>query len=257
MFGSFTGPRLALTLRRLRGRFGISAPKVAVRTHVPWHWRALVAIVVLAAALALAGWIYDAGRRFAGFDRSVTEQEIGSLREQAARMEAEVARLRSVASASESRLQIERTALQQLTDQARVLEGENARLKEELAVFENLARGDDNKGGGLTISRLHVEPDAVAGQYRYRLLVAQQGAQNGREFKGRLQVVVALRQGSDGTILVIPGMNDPEAAKYVVSFRSFRRLEGIFRIPGGAAVTSVEVRLLQEGSIKAAQRVSL
>ncbi|MDP2810829.1 MAG: hypothetical protein Q8O34_11840 [Rhodocyclaceae bacterium] len=243
-------------LRRLRGRFGISAPKVAVRTHLPWHWRALATVAILTVALALTGWIYDAGRRFAGFDRSVTEQEIGTLRNQMVQMETETTRLRSAVNASESKLQIERTALQQLTDQARALEGENARLKEELAIFENLARGDD-KASGLTISRLHVEPDAVAGQFRYRLLVAQQGAQNGREFKGRLQIAVTLRQKSGATIAIIPGPNDPEAAKYAVSFRSFRRLEGIFRIPADATVTSVEVRLVQEGSIKAAQRVSL
>lgn len=256
MFGPSPNSRLALTLRRLRGRFGISAPKVAVRTHLPWHWRVLATAAILAVALALAGWIYDAGRRFAGFDRSATEQEIGMLRDQVVQMEAETTRLRSAVNASESRLQIERTALQQLTEQSRMLEGENARLKEELAIFENLARGDD-KAGGLTISRLHVEPDAVAGQYRYRFLVAQQGAQNGREFKGRLQIAVTLRQGSDATITVIPGSNDPEVAKYAVSFRSFRRLEGVFRIPAGATATSVEVRLVQEGSIKAAQRVSL
>lgn len=215
-------------------------------------------VVVAAAALALAGWIYDAGRRFAGFDRSMTEQEIDMLRDRVVRLETEATRLRSGVNASESKLQIEYTALQQLIDQVKVLEGENVRLKEELAVFENLARGDD-KTGGLTISRLHVEPDAVAGQYRYRLLVAQRGAaQNGREFKGRLQIAVTtLRQGGDGAMILIPGPNDPEAVKYAVSFRSFRRLEGIFRIPAEATATSVEIRLVQEGSIKAAQRFAL
>ncbi|WIM05242.1 MAG: hypothetical protein OHM77_11135 [Candidatus Nitricoxidivorans perseverans] len=245
-----------MTLRRLRGRFGISAPRVAVRTHLPWHWRALAIAAIVTAALALAGWIYDAGRRFAGFDRSITEQEIGMLRDQVTQMEAEAIWLRSAVNASESKLQIERTALQQLTDQVSALEGENARLKEELAIFENLARGDD-KAGEPTISRLHVEPDAVAGQYRYRFLVAQQGAQNGREFKGRLQIVATLRQGSGATIAVIPDPSDPEAVKYAVNFRSFRRLEGVFRTPAGAVVTSVEVRLVQEGNVKAAKRVSL
>ena len=256
MLGSFPSPRLALTLRRLRGRFGVSAPRVAVRTHLPWHWRILATIIVVILALGVADWVYDAGRRFAGFDRSVTEQEIGMLREQAARMEAEVARLQSAVNASESKLQIERTALQQLTGQSVVLEGENARLKEELAIFENLARGDD-KAGGPMISRLHVEPDAVAGQYRYRFLVSQQGVQNGREFKGRLQIAVTLRQGGDGGMIVIPSLNDPDAAGYAVNFRSFRRLEGVFRIPPQATAASVEVRLVQEGSIKASQRVSL
>lgn len=51
----------AVKLKRLRQRFGISAPRVAIRTHVAWYWRALATVVVLSLSLALAAWIYDAG----------------------------------------------------------------------------------------------------------------------------------------------------------------------------------------------------
>ena len=54
MFGSFASSRLALTLRRLRGRFGISAPRVAVRTHLPGYWRAL-SVILLSAGASLLG----------------------------------------------------------------------------------------------------------------------------------------------------------------------------------------------------------
>jgi len=53
---------------KLRQRFGIAAPKVSVRTHVPWYLRWLGFAVMLAFSAALAAWMYDAGRRFAGFD---------------------------------------------------------------------------------------------------------------------------------------------------------------------------------------------
>jgi len=256
MFRPHPGSSFALTLRKLRGHFGISAPKMAVRTHVPWYWRALGMTVIIASALALSGWIYDAGMRFAGFDRSLTEQEIRQLREQVATMTEETVQLRNAVSASDSKLQIEHTALQQIMSQVSSLESENVRLKEELAVFENLARGDD-KVTGPSISRFRVELDAVPGQYRYRLLVAQRGAQEGREFKGRLQLAVTLKQAGGDTMLVIPGPNDAQAANYVVNFRSFHRLEGVFKIPTGAVPASVEVRLVQNGSIKASQRLNL
>ncbi len=90
MFGPFTSSRLALILRRLRGRFGISAPRVAVRTHLPWYWRALSVILLSGASLALAGWIYDAGRQFAGFHQGASEQEIEAMRDRVAKLEAEL-----------------------------------------------------------------------------------------------------------------------------------------------------------------------
>ena len=87
MFGPFTSSRLALTLRRLRGRFGISAPRVAIRTHLPWYWRALSIVILSGVSLALAGWIYDAGQRFAGFHQGASEHEIAEMRERLAKLE--------------------------------------------------------------------------------------------------------------------------------------------------------------------------
>ncbi|TSA12955.1 MAG: hypothetical protein D4R74_10580, partial [Betaproteobacteria bacterium] len=125
-------------LKQFRRRFGISAPRMMVQTHVAWYWRTLGLVVVLSCSFALAAWIYDAGRRFAGFDSSEAEQELSQLRERAGRLTTEVAALRASVNASESKLQIERTAQTQLGRQVKTLEDENARLKEDLAFFENL-----------------------------------------------------------------------------------------------------------------------
>ncbi len=78
-------------LRRFRSRFGISAPRVAVRTHIPWYLRALATIAILSISIALAGWVYDAGRKIAGFDRRETEQEITALRSRVEELEQEAA----------------------------------------------------------------------------------------------------------------------------------------------------------------------
>ncbi|MGH8721114.1 MAG: DUF6776 family protein, partial [Burkholderiales bacterium] len=65
---------------KLRQRFGIAAPRVSVRSEVAWYLRWLGLILVLACSAALAAWMYDAGRRFAGFDRSEVEQELAVAR---------------------------------------------------------------------------------------------------------------------------------------------------------------------------------
>lgn len=247
--------RFALKLRRLRSRFGITAARVTVRTHVPWHWRALGVVATGAMALALAGWVYDAGRRIAGFDRSESSQEIGTLQQKLLEMEAEVLTLRSASDASESSLQIERTAQQQLTLQVKALEAENNRLKEENAVFERLSQGG-GKETAVTISRLHVAADGPGGRYRYQFLVSQNGEQRGREFRGAVQVVVALPGGGpDDDMMTFPASNDPDAGRFAVVFKYFRRIDGTFVLPSKVKPKTIEIRLMQDGIIRASQAV--
>jgi hypothetical protein len=248
--------RLALNLRRLRGRFGIAAPRVAVRTHVPWYWRAAVAVVVLGFALAFAGWMYDAGRRYAGFERDESDTEIRLLRDKTSQLAEDVARLQTMANTSESHLQIDRATVMRLTAQVKTLEEENTRLKENLAVFENLAAGG-GKATGVSLGRLRVEPDAVPGKYRYRMLASQHGAEARQDFKGTLQFHVTVQAASGhSAIIVLPRPDDPDAASFAVSFRAFRSLEGSFRIPPDATIKRVEARLIQNGAVLASESVS-
>ncbi|HKC43078.1 MAG TPA: hypothetical protein VKC64_04575, partial [Burkholderiales bacterium] len=127
-------------LRSLRNRWGISAPRLIVSPHVGWHWRALGVIAVLTVSLVIAMSIYDAGRRFAGFDATTLENELATLRARVAALEEEASALRGVAASSESRLQIEKAAQAQLVRQLKSVEAENVRLREDVAFFENLAR---------------------------------------------------------------------------------------------------------------------
>lgn len=133
---SYASSRLALILRRLRGRFGISAPQVAIRTHVPWHLRVFSIAVLVVLLLALAVWVFDFGRQFAGFNL----REISTLQSSNAALEEEVSRLRGLLAASENDLQIEKAAQKELTEKHSAMVEENARLKEELAVLERLSK---------------------------------------------------------------------------------------------------------------------
>src|SRR6185436_6452932 len=138
---------------KLRQRFGIAAPRVAVRTLVPWYLRWLAIAVLLAFSAAMAAWMYDAGRRFAGFDRSEVEEELAVAQRQYASVSGELQRLRAASNAADSKLSIERTAQQQLAQQIRGLEQDNARLREELAIFESMLSSDSASAGPLAILR--------------------------------------------------------------------------------------------------------
>lgn len=255
MFGLDPTSRLALKLRRWRSRLGIAAPHVAIRTQLPWHWRALSVVVLASCSLALAGWIYDAGRRFAGFHIETSAQELTELRMRVTQLTEELEQTSKIANASGSRLMIESTAQERLATQIKSLEEENAQLKADLAMFENLV-GNDQGPPGLEISRLQIVPEGSRGQHRFRLLIAQRGDVRDREFRGSLQLSVTLTQGTQTVIMEFPGGAESNAAKYAVTVKRFGRLEGVFQIPEGGRIQRVEARLLEAGVIKARSTVS-
>jgi len=246
---------MPLNWRTLRHRWGIAAPRMTVRTHVAWYWRALAGVALLSVSLTLALWMYDAGRQFAGFDAAATSEELATLNGRIAQLEQEAKELRSTVATGESRLQIERTAQAQLVKQLKGLEAENARLREDVSFFESLAAG--RAEDKVAVTRFKVESDAVPGEYRYRLLVTQGGKD--REFQGRLQFVVMMRQGGRDVTLVLPDERAQDTAAYRVQFRRFFRVEGSFKVDPAATVRMVQVRVFEQGVVqpRATQNFSL
>ena len=255
MHGPFATTRLAVSLRRLRSRFGIAAPRVAVRPHVPWYLLALRSIIVLGLALAFASWMYDVGRRFAGFDSHESEQELTTLRAKLEAAEEELAHLRKLANGSQSSLEIERTAQKQMSEQAKTLEAENSKLKEEVAVLENLLAGG-GKGTTPGVARLNVE--AVGGGiYRFHLLLTSGSGRNDQPIDGNLQVSVTMIQAGKPVMLTFPSAADRDLPRYRVSFRRFIRQDGTFQVPADAKVQDVEAKLLVSGSVVATRKITL
>lgn len=240
--------------RRLRGRFGIYAPRVAVRAQLPWYWRAALTAILGLLVLSLAGWIYELRSQRSGFESGEIGRQLGELRERVAQRDQELARLRASSTEIESQFQIERTAQQRLSSQIKTLEVENARLREDLAVFEHLVSVDTANADETIVRRLKVEPDSAPGSYRYRMLLAVPG--RGKEFHGRLQIAVTMSRGGKTAMLSLP-RDSSDAQKYLLGFRNFHRVEGSFDVPGDAVVSQVEVRLLQGERVVATQRVRL
>jgi hypothetical protein len=233
-------------LKRIRQRFGISAPKMTVRTHVAWYWRWLGMVVFASVTLAVAAWMYDAGRRFAGFDSSEVQEELAALRSKVMQLQTEADQLRSVANASGARLQIEQSAQAQIGSQVKQLEAENIRLKEDLAFFEGLMPSE-KRDEPLSIHRLKVEPGTLSGEYRYRLLVMH-GGKRDREFHGSLQITVDLQDKGRNDMIVATGGDTAENGMRKLNFKFFRRVEGTFRVPPTAKVRAVQFKVFESGS---------
>src|SRR5437667_2898349 len=232
---------------KLRQRFGIAAPRVTIQSQIPWYWRWIGIAVLLGISAASAAWIYDAGRRFAGFDRSEVQEELRATRSALEDARAELDRLRAITNAAESRLSIERTAQQKLAQQIRTLEQENAKVREELATFESMLSSEARSANALSIYRFKVEPDVLPGEYRYHLLLVTPRTRRA-EFNGRLELVVTLTEGGQNAMMSFPEPAAAGASEFRLAFKYFRRVEGIFRVNPKAKVENVQVRVYETGS---------
>lgn len=233
---------------KVRQRFGIAAPRVAVYSHIPWYWRWLWLVALLAISAVAAKWVYDAGRRFAGFDQSEVEGELTTTKRNLAAAQAELERLRAIANAAESRLAIERTAQQKLAQQIRTLEQGNVKVREDLATLETMLSSEARAGSVLAIYRFTVEPDVLPGEYRYHLLLVTPRSRREREFTGRLELVVTLNDRGQNAMISFPEQGDAAASEFRLAFKYFRRVEGIFRVNPKAKVENVQARVYETGS---------
>jgi hypothetical protein len=233
-----------IRLKKLRRRFGIAAPRVAVHSHVPWYWRWLTLAAFIVVTIVAARVAYDLGRRYAGFDVSEAQGTQSRLQELNGQLRDENAGLHKEVAALERRLQIELSAQGNLTGQIRGLTEENALLKEDLAFFQTLmASGEDP--GGVTVNRFRVERDALPGEYRYHLLIVQ-SKQRVREFRGRLQLIVDYVADGEPAVTMFPANGDDDQA-YNLRFKFYQRVEGTFTLQPEAIVRGVQVRVLKNG----------
>ncbi|MES2771547.1 MAG: DUF6776 family protein [Pseudomonadota bacterium] len=250
-------PRFAIKLKRLRQRFGIGAPKLAIKPHVAWYW-----YLLLLPVLALLFWsvsVYQAERRASALGAAAPSQETVQLVGRIAWLEHELARLRSQGESAESSRKIEQATQRKLLEQVTALEAENSALKEDLAVFEDLlpASGVEAGGNGIKIHRLRVERENKEGQYRYRLLLTRHAARGSQDFVGSLQLLVQIWQGGKDVMITLPADESHEAQAFAVRIKSLQRAEGVFSLPKGALLKRVEVRVLQNGLVSARRSATL
>jgi len=236
-------------------RMSISAPKMTVKSHYPWPLKALFLVLVLGFGGAVAMWIYDLGRDFTGHSPMVSKQQLADLNEKVNTLTAERDRFSSTVNAAESRLNIEKAAQEQLGQQIKVLETQNAKLKEDLAFFEGLLPNATGSQG-ITIQRLTAEL-LTPTQLRYRMLIMQGG--KGANFVGNVQLLVTATVAGKSTVLIFPGASATAAEKSAsqLDFKYYQRVEAELTLPEGAVVKAIQAKVMEKGQIRAQQTSNL
>jgi hypothetical protein len=237
-----------MRFKLLRRRLSISAPRMIVRSHVPWPLRWAVYAVALGFSAAIALWAFEFGRDIAGLEHGSREEvtrlrtELESLREQSERAQA-------IANTADSLLKAEKTAQERLAAQLKQTEVENLKLKADLGFFERLL---PVAGGGdvVAVRGFQAEP-ASPSQLRYQLLVMQNG-RPGAPFDGRYDVTMSGQLDGKPWTGGLPGGALP------LQVKQYARIEGRIEHPPGAVIKTVQVRVLDgSGAVKATQSATL
>jgi hypothetical protein len=230
----------------LRRRLSISAPRMIVRSHLPWPLRWAAVALVLGFSAALALWAFEFGRELAGLDRSAKE-ELAALRVEVMQLRAERDRSISTANTIDSLLRAERTAQEKLAAQVRALEADNLELKNNLGFYERLLPAAG--GEGPTIRAFQADA-STPGKLRYRLLLMQ-AAQAGRsagDFNGRYEITLA------GTLDGAPWTLPHPGGVHALQLKQVLRVEGSIDHPAGAVIKTATVRILDgSGAVRAIQ----
>lgn len=231
----------------LRRRLSVSAPRMTVRSHLPWPVRWAVAALAFGFSAALALWAFEFGKGIAGLDRD-DKLELFELREEVARLRAENERAASVANTAESLLKAERAAQEKLAQTVRQLEGEAQELKANLGFFERLM---PTTSEGLSVRGIKTDID-VPGRMRYQMLVMQSGKEP-PEFSGKYEVTLS------GTLGGKPWTSTgAEIVRGDVRLRQYARVEGVLNFPADLALRSMQVRVTDaRGSVRATQTTKL
>jgi hypothetical protein len=230
--------------RRLRQTFGISAPRMAVRTHLSWRWRVPALLALVALIGGMWWWGFDFGQFLGGFNRGAVADKQARLEADATAVESENARLRGRLAELESDLNVTRGAQTTLSRQALDLQNENTQMKEELAFLRKLF-SDTGKPGVLTIQRLSAEKDRD-GVYKFSMLVVR-GGNPSDEFSGQLTLLASVAAGGHSSTLTLPDDQPDTAAALKLKFKYYQRVEGTYRVPPGGQLRSLQARVVEPG----------
>ena len=235
-----------MRFRLLRRRLTISAPRMAVRSAMPWPFRWAGVAIMLGFCAAISLWAFEFGKDIAGLDTGAKE-ELLRLRNDMAKIREERDKAQSVFNTSASLITAEKAAQERMAAQIKTLEAENRALRDDLGFFEKLIPSSGAEG--VAIRGLQAEVLGGA-QLKWQVLVIQP-TKNAPEFRGKLEMSIV------GTLNGKPWMMDLPGGAQQLQFRQYRRIEGMVDLPPMAVVKNVSAKVVEGSHTRAVQSIKL
>jgi hypothetical protein len=235
-----------LKFRLFRRRLTISSPRMAVRSAFPWPIRWMMGAIMLGFSAAIGLWAFEFGKGIAGLDTNAKE-ELKLLRAEVAQLRQDRDKAQTIANTSGSLLTAEKAAQEKMTAQLKQLESDNRLLRDDLGFFEKLlpASGAD----GVTIRSLQAEL-LSASQLKWQVLVLQP-VKNAPEFNGKIEITI------NGTLAGKPWTSTLPGGAQDLTFRQYRRIEGVLDLPLQAVVKTVTAKVVEGTTIRSVQTFKL
>ncbi len=231
----------------LRRRLSLSAPRVSVRSSLPWPLRWALVALMLGFSAAIAMWAYQFGKSLSGVDDGA-QAAAAQSRLEADQLRRERDSALAVAHTAESLLKAERAAQERLAQQVRQLQADNLSLQSDLALFERLVPA--GPGGRVQIRSVRADVSAP-GRLHYQLLAMQAG-KNPREFVGRIEVTLV------GTLDGKPWNFVPLSSSGALRMKQYARIEAMADYPAEAVLKTVQIRVLDDkGGVRAQHTAKL
>jgi hypothetical protein len=216
-----------MRLRLLRRRLTISAPRMAVRSALPWPFRWAVLAIVFGFCAAIGLWAFEFGKDIAGLERGSKEElvrlqaEMADLQTELAKAKQERDEAQSIANTAGTLVTAERASHEQLLLQVKQIEAENRSLKDDLGFFEKLIPASGT--GSVSIRGLQAELQNGTA-LKWQVLVIQAN-RNAVEFNGSLDLTFTGLQNGKPWTASLPSGPQP------IKFRQYGRLEGVLELP--------------------------
>lgn len=236
-----------MRFKLLRRRLTISAPRMAVRSAMPWPLRWVGVAIVLGFCAAISLWAFEFGKGIAGLD-SLAREELLQLRADATRLREERDKAKSVFNTSASLITAEKAVQESMAAQIKKLEAENRALRDDLGFFEKLIPTAGAEG--VAIRALQAEVLGEGTQLKWQMLVIQP-VKNAAEFRGKLEL------GVSGTVDGKPWMMQLPGGAQPLQFRQYRRVEGVIDLPPQAVVKNVSAKVVEGTVTRAVQSIKL
>jgi hypothetical protein len=241
--------RLRLFLRRLT----ISAPRMSVRSAMPWPLRWVVAAIVLGFCAAIGLWAFEFGKDIAGLDHG-TKQELIKLRDQMVVMRSQLDKVQderdkaqSIANTAGTLVTAGKASEDKLIEQVKQLQAENQSLRNDLGFFEKLI--PSSGVAGVSIRGLQAELQNGK-DLKWQVLVIQ-ASKNAAEFNGRLELTFGGVLSGKPWTATLPG------GPQTIVLKQYGRLEGMFEVPAQVLVKSVVAKVLEGNTVRATQTLKL
>ncbi len=242
-----------MRFRLLRRRLTISAPRMAVRSALPWPFRWAVAAIVLGFCAAIGLWAFEFGKDIAGLDKG-SKEELTRLRMELKDAQAELTQIKeerdhaqSVANTAGTLAATEKASYEKIQAQVKLLEIENRTLRDDLGFFEKLIPAGATDGVAIRGLQADIQD---ARTIKWQVLVIQQG-RNVPEFNGQLNLEFS---GTSGGRAWSAKLGD---SPLPIKLRQYGRLEGEFEIPPQVVIRGVTARVLDGAVVKATQSIKL